>query len=501
MSMTSILQRSKVYILFHLISSGSSCYIKFNLLALATIPARQFLCSIASCLYPESSQLKQVNLSSPEIESIHYLAMNFVKNHHEADSEWVVERNQTEKPTPLPDVGLMPWLQVLGGFFLMFNSWGVLFTWGVLQSYFENGGLKDSSSPSSIAWVGSLQSFLLLFAGSLTAKFIDAGHYRSVGWLGVFLLVFGLMMGSLADRLYQVVLSLGICVGLGISMFLVMSIAVIPTWFVKHRGLAMGIVTSGTSIGGIVLPIMLQRLIAEIGYGWALRVYGFITVGTLIPSILIVRPRLPPRPRARLLEYPALKKPEFALYTLGYFVTFLGIFVLYTFIVEWLIKSQIDTKGLDPFYILVISNAGGLFGRLLPGIMADYWGGLNVQIPHYILAGVLVLCWIPVKNIGGVITIAILYGYVTGAIFGIPALAVASMTENLATLPGRLAVLFMAVGIASLIGNPISGAIVQRQNGSFDGARIYAGVVILVGAALVIASRIVLTKGKFIAKV
>jgi MFS family permease len=422
---------------------------------------------------------------------------------HDFDSELGVsiEREKSQKPIPPPDVGITPWLQVLGGFFLMFDSWGVIFTYGVFQSYFENGGLVDSSSPSDIAWAGSLQSFLLLFAGAFTAKFIDTGHHRAVLLLGTFLTVFGVMMASLATRLYQVILSLGLCVGLGISMFIIMSLAVVPTWFVKRRGLAMGIVTSGTSVGGVVLPIMLQRLINSIGYGWAVRVYGFVILATLLMSIFMMRPRLPPRPRPRLIEYPALKDPAFALYVGGMFIAVLGLFVYFTFVEQWLIVSKIDTKGLDPFYILAIANGAGLFGRLIPGILTDYFGGLNMQSPSILISGILVLCWISVNSIGGAIAIAVLYGFFSGGVFGLVPMAVASMTEDLSTLPGRVAVCSMAFGAASLIGSPVAGAIVQSQNGTYDGARIWAGVVTVVGGIIVVTGRFVRTKGKIVIKV
>jgi hypothetical protein len=41
----------------------------------------------------------------------------------------------TSKPIPPPDVGLQAYVQILGGFCLMFNAWGLVLAYGTFQSY------------------------------------------------------------------------------------------------------------------------------------------------------------------------------------------------------------------------------------------------------------------------------------------------------------------------------------------------------------------------------
>jgi hypothetical protein len=84
------------------------------------------------------------------------------------------------------------WLQVLGAFFLNFNTWGLLNTFGTFQSEYSTGLLRDSSQ-SSIAWIGSLQAFLMLVIGVLCGRALDAGYFYADITLGVFLEVFGMM--------------------------------------------------------------------------------------------------------------------------------------------------------------------------------------------------------------------------------------------------------------------------------------------------------------------
>jgi MFS family permease len=406
----------------------------------------------------------------------------------------VLEKTPTLPILPPTDVGLVAWLQVLGGFFLMFNSWGIVVSYGTFQTYYTTGGITDQSNPSTIAWIGSIQVFLLLFGGAIGGKYFDAGYFRYMLWTGSFLVVFGLMMTSISTKYYQFMLAQGVCVGLGISMFLVPSVGLPGTWFHKRRGLAVGIVTTGSSTAGVIYPIMLHKLIAEIGFPWATRVLGFVALGTLTIPLAVMRQRLPPRKRGAIVEYQALRSPEFALYVIGIFITFLGFFTFYNFVEAWTIASHLDTKGLSVFYILPIVNAASALGRVIPNYISDYIGRLNVQVPAVIVAGILVLLWLPVNEIGALMTIAILYGFFSGALVGLPPATVASMTPDLTTLGGRLGVVFVAMSISSLIGSPVTGAIIQASNGSYDAARIWGGVTMVVGGLVLLLSRMVKAK-------
>jgi hypothetical protein len=54
------------------------------------------------------------------------------------DNASPVAINQHElpkQPIPPPDVGVRAHLQILGGFFTMFNAWGITLSYGTFQSY------------------------------------------------------------------------------------------------------------------------------------------------------------------------------------------------------------------------------------------------------------------------------------------------------------------------------------------------------------------------------
>jgi MFS family permease len=91
----------------------------------------------------------------------------------------------------------------------------------------------------------------------------------------------------------------------------------------------MGIMVTGSSVGGVVFPIMISRMIQSIGYPWTMRTAAFIILGLQIIAILTVHPRTKPVPKKMptgRLAAPFREFP-FVLLLLGNFILTYGIFV------------------------------------------------------------------------------------------------------------------------------------------------------------------------------
>lgn len=80
---------------------------------------------------------------------------------------------------------------------------GLITTFGAFQEYYRTVLLRDQSS-SAISWIGSIQATLIPMVGMITGPLVDAGYLRLLISGGSFLIVFGMMMTSLATEYYQV---------------------------------------------------------------------------------------------------------------------------------------------------------------------------------------------------------------------------------------------------------------------------------------------------------
>lgn len=93
----------------------------------------------------------------------------------------------------------------------------------------------------------------------------------------------------------------------------------------------MGVMVTGSSIGGVVFPIMLNRLVKnpDTGYPWAIRIAAFLILALQIIAILTVRLKTKPVPKKMppgALAAP-FKEMRFLVMVLGIFVLTYGIFI------------------------------------------------------------------------------------------------------------------------------------------------------------------------------
>jgi MFS family permease len=237
-------------------------------------------------------------------------------------------------PADFPDGGLEACLVVLGGWFCLFCSFGWINCIGVFQEYYQEHLLKQYTS-STVSWIPSMEVFMMFLGGPIAGKVFDNYGPRYLLIVGTFLHVFGLMMTSLSSQYYQFVLAQGICSSLGASAVFYSAMSSIGTWFFKNRATAFGVMASGSSMGGVIFPIMVSKLIPKIGFPWTMRAVAFMIWGMLIIANLTVKSRLPPRPRRfdPMDFVRPCKEPAFLLLCIGSFFFFFGTFLPFNYVI------------------------------------------------------------------------------------------------------------------------------------------------------------------------
>ncbi|KAF2086791.1 MFS general substrate transporter [Saccharata proteae CBS 121410] len=387
----------------------------------------------------------------------------------------------------IPDGGLRAWLQVLGAFFLFFNSWGIINTFGEYQTYYESGILASSTS-SDISWIGSVQAFLLMLVGAACGPIYDAGYFRELLLVGSFMTVFGQMMLSLCTKYWEVLLAQAFCIGIGTGCLFVPSVAILSTYFTSKLATATGLAASGSSLGGVLYPIILHRLIGQIGFPWATRVIGFIILVTLAVPNLVMKVRVRPSSRRKMVDLPAFKEPPYLLFVLGGLVGFMGLYVAFFYVQLYAIDNQITNENLA-FYLLAVINSASIFGRILPNLIADRLGPLNIIVPCALVSGILTLCLIAVDSLAGLIIFCILYGFFSGTFVSLPPTILVHLSlKNRAMIGTRMGMGFAVISIGLLIGTPIAGAILNAKG--FTPTWIFGGVTTIAGACLMAAARV-----------
>ncbi|KAJ9653199.1 hypothetical protein H2198_007610 [Neophaeococcomyces mojaviensis] len=392
-------------------------------------------------------------------------------------------------PSQFPDGGAKAWLCVAGSAACFFCSFGWINAVGVFQNYYESGPLRDYS-PSTVGWIVSTEVFFMLFMSPWVGLFFDNYGPRYLLLVGTFLHVFGLMMTSLSTEYYQFFLAQGVCSAIGASMIFGPGMTCISTWFLKKRGMAIGITAAGSSLGGVIFPIVVSRMIPETGFPWAMRTCAFIILGLMIFANFAVSSRVPPMKRK--FELMAFVRPftevPFALVTTATFLFYYGMFVPFAFIVSDAVSHGMSLTLAE--YLVSILNAGSVFGRTLPGIIGDKVGRYNTMTAFCTLTTILILAvWIPADTNAIFIAFAPLFGFASGAAIGLTPALIAQISE-VKDIGTRTGAAFGISAIAALTGTPIGGALVVENHGKFLHAKIFAGVTCAVGCLFFIAARI-----------
>jgi OFA family oxalate/formate antiporter-like MFS transporter len=377
------------------------------------------------------------------------------------------------------------WLVVAASFGILFVAYGIQFSYGVFLPAMEAETGWDRTSLSL-----AFSFYVLLYSalGAASGWCTDRWGPRRVMAVGALLLGGGLILTSRVGALWQLYLSLGVIAALGMSAVYVPSSATVVRWFVRRRGLALGIASSGQGFGNLLVPPLAALLMA--GYGWRATYLLLALVGAaliLLLTSLMVRdperlglhadgatPSPAPKPTmstqapAELVwtAAEARRTRAFWLLTAVYTMTFLVVFMPMVHLVPFALDLGIAP--VRAAMVLSLIGAGSLAGRLLSGIVSDRLGrlatlgvGLSVQA----LAFVGFLCS---SGAGLLYPSALVFGFAYGGSSVLLPAIVGDFFGRLSV--GAILGLLWAIAASAAAFGPLIAGYLYDVTGSYGGA-------------------------------
>jgi len=130
------------------------------------------------------------------------------------------------------------------------------------------------------------------FVSPLIGRLMDRAGPRAVMELGVALMAGGLLLAPLTREPWHLYVTIGVMVGAG-SVCLGYSgqSQFLPNWFIRRRGMAMGIAFAGVGIGSVTLLPWVQLMIEQSGWRTACTAIGLVLLIVLAPINLLLRKR------------------------------------------------------------------------------------------------------------------------------------------------------------------------------------------------------------------
>ncbi|PCH38983.1 MFS general substrate transporter [Wolfiporia cocos MD-104 SS10] len=419
-------------------------------------------------------------------------------------------------PTGSPKRGRLEWRAwstVVGAWLMQFCVVGIVSSYGVMQTFYAQEYLNNVSD-SAISWIGTVQLFFMLALSPIGGLLLDRGYLRQTLVSGSLFFVVCQFLLSLAHahQYYQVFLSQGLGMGIGVGLIYMPTFGIVSQHFKQRRALAIGIVASGSSLGTVVFSIALNYLLnGSLGFGWSIRVTSFMSVGLLaLGNILIVKPvpalPIPPNSASApdvttlnaelsttkgeddaadkqlpiaVTSSPLLDKDFVLLLAMGF------LFGLGQWFPSYYIQIYAEQHGVNSrlsFYSLAIMNISAMFGRVVPNGLADRWGNVEVYVPCTLCAGAIGFAMLGCGTTYGLVLFTIFYGFFFGAGVSLYLPVVHSLCAGKADMGKRMGIALFPVGVASLIGNPINGAILGSSLTWWKGVT-FASTTMLAGAA------------------
>lgn len=387
------------------------------------------------------------------------------------------------------------WVIVAVSFVIITITYGMHYSFGV---FFKPLQEDFGWTRAVTSGVFSLYMFLACALAILAGWALERYGPRTIVVSGGCLIALGLLLSSQTNATWQIYISYGVVLALGVSAIYNPLITTASQWFTERKGLALGIMVAGVGMGAVIIPPLARWLISLYNWRTSYLILGLIAGIVIVASSLLLKRDSQrtsalshdaaevPADAAALLEPEGLSLKE-AARTASMWVLF-SMSVLHCVCIQMVmihLVAYATDSGIPPFTAAtLISIIGGfsILGRISVGSASDRIGRKAAFIICALfMAGV--VFWLAMVT-------ELWMFYLSAAIFGF---AYGGQVPLFPALSGELfglrhmgiifGVIMLAAGVGGTIG-PLLAGYVFDNTGSYSIAFSIAGVGMLIAAAL-----------------
>ncbi|KAI4248780.1 MAG: hypothetical protein L6R40_000791 [Gallowayella cf. fulva] len=127
-------------------------------------------------------------------------------------------------------------------------------------------------------------------------------------------------------------LTQGVLYAIGGSMLYWPTLIYLGEWFIKRKGLALGITFAGIGAGGVAIPLVMDWALHRYGVKTALQIWAVSLVVLTAPPLYFVKSRIPPTFEGRTawnkgIDLSFLEQPIFWFMEIGNVFQGIGLFI------------------------------------------------------------------------------------------------------------------------------------------------------------------------------
>lgn len=380
-----------------------------------------------------------------------------------------------------------------------------VFTEWIRKDLIETGAMQAENAQSVVANFGVFTFLVSGLSAPLGGILIQKFSLRILMIIGCFILGGALILNSQATAVEAVYAS-RILMGISLSFIgVLLNVVLVSNWFRRRRGTALGILVTGTSFGGIIIPLIAVPLILNYGWRAAMIAVSLIIWVILLPAVIFLvrdkprdlnlfadgEPHDEPqitndefKPQTQISKDftlgQALKTPLFWIFALCAALIFYPLFVTTQQLILYVRSPKIGVSPETAAFLQSLMSALSIGGKFLFGFFSDRFSPTRVML---LCCTVMFLATLVLLNfsVGTILLFLIPFGLGYGGTFVLLQRLVADYfgTRDYPKILGALTVIET---IGASIGGRITGRIADLNGGDYTQA--FYGVIIAAGLAL-----------------
>jgi MFS family permease len=301
------------------------------------------------------------------------------------------ESDESPVPTDSPGEaefkeGGYGWVVVFSVLLVNAHTWGLNSSYAVFLAYYLRSGTIEGSSPLGFAFVGGLSISISMLVSPIATWCIGRFGTAVTLRIGVVLEAVSFIGASFSTHIWHLLLSQGLCFGLGLGFCFTSTVGVVPQWFTKRRSFANSVATCGSGFGGLTYSLATNAMISNLGLAWAFRILAILAFVVNGVCSLILRDRN----KAVGAVHIPFHKDLFKHFQFWLFIGW-GFFSLLSYvIVVFSITDYAQSVGFSASQgslAAAIFNLSQGIGRPLIGLASDRFGRINVAAIGTLIAG------------------------------------------------------------------------------------------------------------------
>ncbi|KAH6660235.1 putative MFS transporter [Truncatella angustata] len=369
------------------------------------------------------------------------------------------------------------WVVVTVAALLNGHTWGLNSSYAVFLAYYLRTGTIEGASPLGFAFVGGLSVGIALLISPFATSL--AGHKyfgtRRTIWLGTVFETISFVGASFTSKLWHLILSQGICFGVGMGLIFVASVPVPSQWFIKKRSLANGCAAAGSGFGGLAYSLGTNAMISSVGLEWTFRVLAIICFVVNCTCGALIRDRNHAIGSIHTaLNWALLKRPSYLMYLGWMSFSMIPYTALIFSIVDY--SQSVGLPAAQASLVGALLNLSQGLGRPIIGVSSDKIGRLNVASFCTAFVCIMTLTlWIFSFTLATCILFALLAGWASGVIWATAA-PVCAEVVGIQILPSALSLTWVMMVLPSTFAEVIVLEIRKRK---YRYAQLFIGLMYL----------------------